>query len=211
MTPTNFVRELASLRLPSVFNPYADRCETYDLHDAAKIRADNLSALIDAALALSTRTIWVGRDLGHRGGRRTGVPLTDEVHLPIAARLFGGLTLRKATRGPSMKEQTASVVWRALASLPSPPFLWNVFPLHPHDVSNQLSNRSHTRGEREATAQTLEALLKMMRPTHLVAIGRDAEQALQHLGIRTTTLRHPSYGGSKKFASGVQELRDPLR
>ena len=37
--------------------------------------------LLEGALACETNTIWIARDLGYRGGRRTGVPLTDETGL----------------------------------------------------------------------------------------------------------------------------------
>ena len=53
-------------------------------------------------------TIWIARDLGYRGGRRTGVPLTDEVHLTHAAALMGGIALERATEGPAIAERTAA-------------------------------------------------------------------------------------------------------
>jgi len=37
-------------------------------------------------MELGSNTIWMGRDLGYRGGRRTGLALTDEAHLPLFSR-----------------------------------------------------------------------------------------------------------------------------
>jgi hypothetical protein len=39
-----------------------------------------LTQILQAAEAASVDAIWVGRDLGFRGGRRTGMALTDDVH-----------------------------------------------------------------------------------------------------------------------------------
>lgn len=206
MKPKEFVAALADIHLPSVFNPYADKCDVYDRADAVRIRSNNLERVLSAILANEMRTIWVGRDLGHRGGRRTGIPLTDDLHLEIAARFFGDPKLQRATQGPVMKEQTAAVIWRALADVGPPPMLWNVFPFHPHEPENPFSNRCHTRKEREATTAILRNLIEMIRPTRLVAIGGDAQRALKHLDVPITTLRHPSYGGRKAFLFGVQEL-----
>ena len=93
MTPKSFVTALAAADLPSVFNPWRDRCSIHDRRDAAARRRANLEGVIAAALDARVETIWIARDLGYRGGRRTGVPLTDEVHLTHAAALMGGIAL----------------------------------------------------------------------------------------------------------------------
>ncbi|WP_439952990.1 hypothetical protein, partial [Escherichia coli] len=85
----------------------------------------------EAALAGGVDSIWIARDLGYRGGRRTGLALTDEAHLSAHAGLYGQLPLARATRGPAMTERTATVIWQVLRDLRRPIFLWNVFPLHP--------------------------------------------------------------------------------
>ena len=84
MTPSDFVQTLSNMRLPNVFNPWADRCAIHDRSDAAATRRSNLLAMLEAALDERVETMWIARDLGYRGGRRTGVPLTDEVHLNLA-------------------------------------------------------------------------------------------------------------------------------
>src|SRR6202007_3116907 len=103
--------------LPSVFNPYRETCAHHDRPDAAAVRRRNLERYLEAALDARLDTIWVARDLGYRGGRRTGVPLTDEVHLGPAGALMGGIELERATRGPVVAERTAAIVWRVASPI----------------------------------------------------------------------------------------------
>jgi len=206
MTPKMFVSEVAGVRMQSVFNPWSDRCPIHDRHDAAERRRENLERVLEAALETGVETLWIARDLGYRGGRRTGVPLTDEVHLDRAGALLGGIALERATEGPIVAERTAAIVWRVLAQIGQPVMLWNVFPFHPHEIDDPLSNRCHTRREREATWPLLQKLVAMIRPKRIVAIGRDAFTALGDIGIPINAVRHPSYGGQRDFISGVFEI-----
>jgi uracil-DNA glycosylase len=206
MTPKSFVSALAAANLPSVFNPWRDRCSLHDRRDAAVRRRANLQGVITAALDARVETIWIARDLGYRGGRRTGVPLTDEVHLTHAAALMGGISLERATEGPVIAERTAAIVWQVLSRIGQPVMLWNVFPFHPHEAGDPMSNRCHTRAEREATWPLLQALVSMLQPKRIVAIGRDAYLALDGLDIPTTAIRHPSYGGQREFIDGMFDL-----
>lgn len=207
MSAIQFVEAVASLRLPSVFNPYSDRCAHFDLADAPARRRSNLQAQLQAALDLHLDTIWLGRDLGYRGGRRTGIALTDEIHLASLNASFGcDLQISRATRGPVVAERTAAVIWRTIRQLQAPVFTWNVFPLHPHEPSNPLTNRCHTRAERGAALPLLEQLLNLLKPTRIVAIGNDAEIGLLDLGIQCLKVRHPSYGGVSEFERGITAI-----
>lgn len=206
MTPRAFASAMAEFNLPAVFNPYRDVCPHHDRADAAAVRRRNLRRCLEAALDEHVDTIWVARDLGYRGGRRTGVALTDEVHLSSAAAMMGGIDLERATCGPVVAERTAAVVWRVLSQVRQPAFLWNVFPLHPHDAKDPLTNRCHTRGERDTTWPLFLALIAMIRPKRIMAIGRDAGLALSSLDLPVHVVRHPSYGGQAEFISGVCAL-----
>ena len=222
MTPDSFVATLAATHLPSVFNPWSDRCAVHDRSDAAARRRDNLQRVLEAAIEARVETMWIARDLGYRGGRRTGVPLTDEVHLDQAGILLGGIALKRATQGPMVAERTAAIIWRVLEQIRQPVVLWNIFPFHPHEAADPFSNRCHTRGEREATWPLLQALIAMIQPRQIVAIGRDAHLALSDIITPTTAVRHPSYGGQREFIDGMfaiygtddtieRELTEPQR
>jgi uracil-DNA glycosylase len=206
VNPNRFVADLAAMHLPGVFNPYADCCEVHDRSNAAQVRKKNLQMFLEAALDARVDTIWVARDLGYRGGRRTGVPLTDEVHLGLVGQLLGGIELKRATRGPIVAERTAAVVWKVLSRIGQPVVLWNVFPFHPHAPDDPFSNRCHTAAERDLTLPLLRNLIDMFRPRCLVAIGRDAQLALCDIGIPVTTVRHPSYGGQTEFTASLYDM-----
>lgn len=206
MTPSAFIQDLAALRFPGAFNPYAESCPDCDGAEAPRVRRENLRLVLEAALSKGVDSIWIARDLGYRGGRRTGLALTDEAHLTAHASLYGSLPLARATRGPIVTERTAKVVWQILSGVGRPVFLWNVFPLHPHGSAGPLSNRCHNRSEREASRHFLEWLVAEFRPKTLIAIGRDAEAALAELGAKAERVRHPSYGGQGEFLARMSEL-----
>jgi uracil-DNA glycosylase len=206
VTPSKFLVALAQIRLPGVFNPYADCCDVFDRADAAHRRRKNLESFLEASLDCNVKTIWIARDLGYRGGRRTGVPLTDDVHLALVGQLLGGIELKRATKGPVVAERTAAIVWKVLARIHQPVVLWNVFPYHPHEPNDPFSNRAHTAAEREVALPLLKSLIDMFRPQQLVAIGRDAQLALTELKTPVAPVRHPSYGGQSEFMAGVFKL-----
>ncbi|KAA0592081.1 uracil-DNA glycosylase [Azospirillum lipoferum] len=193
------------MRLPAVFNPYHDRCLTSDREDAPKIRRNNLVEYMRAAEG-RVSSVWFGRDLGYRGGRRTGLALTDEQHLTAFSERYGGISVVKATCGPIVGERTATVVWGVIRQMPTPPFLWNVFPFHPHTPGDPMSNRCHTPSERRSCATLLSSLIDWLQPERIVAIGNDAYKGLTDMGYSATCVRHPSYGGQTDFIRGIREI-----
>lgn len=203
MTVESFLDGLVALRSCHAFNPYRDVCEVHDSTNGPEIRRRNLRLVLHAAMEHHVETLWVARDLGYRGGRRTGLALTDEAHLASHGSLYGRLPLEKATRGPLMAERTAKVVWSAICEVDRPVFLWNVFPLHPHAPGDPLSNRCHTRAERNSSAHLLQWLVDALRPKTIVAIGGDAAAALADFQVPAIAVRHPSYGGQREFLAGI--------
>lgn len=206
MTPTTFVRALASVSLEGVFNPYADTCAVHDLSDAAATRRRNLRSYMASAKDVGVDTIWMGRDLGYRGGRRTGLALTDEVHLTVMGKRYPGYSYARATRGPPVAERTAIEIWTILQGLELPPFLWNVFPLHPHEAGNPLSNRRFTIGELRMVEDLNAALIDWLGVRRIIAIGQDAAHYATRFGVSVTTVRHPSYGGTSEFRAGMRQV-----
>ena len=208
MTPARFLSLLRATRFESAFNPFADRCAVHDGAKAPETRAEMLLALLTAAERRGTRSLWLGRDFGWRGGRRSGLAFTDDLHFSEHLVRFG-VEAPRPTKGPPMTERTAAAVWDALREMDETFFLWNVFPLHPHAPGEPFSNRAHNAAERTAGEAILCALIGLLRPARILAVGRDAERAAARLapGLERVALRHPSFGGEARFRAQAAALR----
>lgn len=201
----SFIDEIARISSPNAFNPYSDICACYDRPNANQIRSLNLQRALEACASADRFTLWIGRDLGYRGGRRTGIALVDDTTLNTYSKNIDS-DLAIATVGPSINERTASVVGRALARITLPVFTWNVFPLHPFRRDDPFSNRPHTKEERRSTQFALRWLVDELQPDSIVAIGRDAQLALTEMEISHLPARHPSYGGQNEFLTAMEDI-----
>jgi hypothetical protein len=208
MNPTSFVNALSELKLDNVFNPYADKCPIHDRSDAVSARRRNLRGYLKAAAEIGVDTIWMGRALGYRGGRRTGLALTDEYHLTEMTERYPGSNFKQATVGPALAERTASEIWSVLRAIDLPPLLWNVFPFHPHEPGNPFTNRKFTARERQQVAVLNDILIKWLKVRRVVAIGQDAFNYASRFDVEVVAIRHPSYGGIKDFRCGMSALYD---
>jgi hypothetical protein len=202
-----FVDAVAALRFENCFNPYFDRCEIHDGFDAPHRRAAALSAMLKNAENTPVDAIWIGRDLGYRGGRRTGLALTDDIHIDKHAKRWDFVTERP-TVGAAVAERTAAVIWGMLDRIDARIFLWNVFPLHPHEPGKPFTNRQHNARERSAGEVLLKELIILLNPSRIVAIGNDAAAAANRVSSATSVVcvRHPSYGGQSQFLRQIEEL-----
>ena len=207
MTPSHFVEALGKLDLPNTFNPYSDCCTVHDYDDAPRRRCDALRSILQIAAESDVDSLWIGRDLGYRGGRRTGLAFTDDVHMLTHAKRWGA-SIEQPTKGEVVAERTATIIWRILNQINTSVFLWNVFPLHPHESNSPFSNRAHNSRERQTGEEFLYELISLLRPRKLVPIGKDAASVTCRLSESQEIfqIRHPSYGGQNKFLSQTQEL-----
>jgi hypothetical protein len=202
-----FVAALHALSFENTFNPYVHRCLVHDKAQAPQQRSRVLATMLHAAACCELDSIWIGRDLGYRGGRRTGLALTDDVHLADHA-VRWGINLDRPTKGLPIAERTAAVIWSVLQDITVPIFLWNVFPLHPHEPNNPFTNRSHNAKEREAGEELLAELVSLLAPRRVVAIGNDAARSLSRIATPATVtqVRHPSYGGQTEFVHQMRAI-----
>jgi len=209
MSSKVILNAIKGMEFENTFNPYFDRCPIYDADDAPELRRYYLEEMLERAATAELDAIWVGRDLGYRGGRRTGLALTDDVHFHHHLRRWN-LDPTSPTSGEPVAERTAAAIWDVLLRVESPVFLWNVFPLHPFDEGDPFSNRAHNARERKAGADILLRIVYYIKPRRIIAIGNDAFNVLSTAfsDDQVFKVRHPSYGGQSEFLATMKLLYD---
>ncbi|MDR7024169.1 uracil-DNA glycosylase [Pseudomonas peli] len=105
-----------------------------------------------------------------------------------------------------MAERTAAEIWGVIRAIASPPLLWNVFPLHPHEEAKPFTNRRFTARELTQVKELNAALIQWLGVRRIVAIGQDAASYAAAFGVEVLTVRHPSYGGVKDFRAGMGRI-----
>jgi uracil-DNA glycosylase len=150
--------------------------------ERAALCRDRLAAYLDDRT--DAPLLLVAEAPGYRGTRLSGVPLTSERQL--------------SGSGPA--EATATIVHRVLAErgIADDVLLWNVVPTHPHRSDQPHTNRPPTRAEVAAGLRFVEPLARGRR---IVAVGR-----LAHAALGGTYVRHPSHGGAREFAAGLDRV-----
>ncbi len=206
MNSKKYVDRLSGVSFPDVFNPYRDVCGEHDHSRSVAIRRVNLQKYLDAVLVGGIDSLWLGRDCGYRGGRRTGIALTDEIQLPALEQHFEFDGISKATVGLPVKERTATEVWKIIREVNAKVFLWNVFPFHPFETGNSMSNRRHTTREFDQCKDLLLGLIDWLKPKKIITLGADAHREVERLGFKSSLVRHPSYGGHIEFAVAIRKL-----
>jgi len=105
-----------------------------------------------------------------------------------------------------MKEASASILWEILLTTSTLPLIWNAFPLHPLQGANEQSNRKPTRGELIVGSEFLQQLIQVFEIKTIVAVGNTAQATLNFMGIASSKVRHPSYGGKTQFSKGIKAV-----
>ena len=199
MTVLDFMNILTNIKQrESVFNPYFEIHWAHDRWWSPEIRFANLMNYL--CVAKNFNTILVGEAPGYLGCRRTGIPFTDEFTLNRASNIYKA-TFHKATNTQKQKEMSAKYIWDTFSKLKEPPFMWNIFPLHPYKSDNPLSNRKPNKKDFQLAQEVIDYFFDYFKFDKYYAIGRVAETKLKQMGFDPIYIRHPSYGGSTEFKS----------
>lgn len=180
-----------------LFNQYKDSDPIVDLPNANNIRKQNLRNYL-GSFSQRPPILVVGEAPGPRGCRFSGVPFTSEAqlcahgYLPFAGR-------QSSARESPYAENTATIFWKVLAPYHPKFFVWNCVPFHPHKQGEILSIRSPTKREVSFYSGILSELKTLVKPIHILAVGRKAEFGLKQIGVRPIYLKHPSHGGAREF------------
>ncbi len=201
-------------RLAGRFNPYTMYCPRHDRVEAHGIRSEMLERILARAFSMSDVHLWVGREPGWRGARRTGLALTDDFHVGSYLRRWGVPEPEQLPTLTNLGEATATAVWRAIDTLPDdiPLFLWNVCPLHCHDPGDEMTNRPARGSEISDGFSLLLDLMRFLKPVRVVSVGADSwkqceriKESYSHgMGVGDwCRVRHPSHGGARIFREQI--------
>lgn len=201
-----FLKLIENVHKPDLFNPYTDKCETYDHSDNTShiFRLMNLKAYLKLLNEGRFTSILVGEAPGHLGCRKTGLAFTDEKNLNLVSKILK-IPLDYSTITMDTREPSANYVWGILKKVENPPFLWNIIPFHPFNFPNQLTNRTPNESDYQTSKEVIEYFFKNTTFERYFAVGKVAEKYLKKMGFNPQYIRHPSFGGSNKFIRAMEE------
>lgn len=170
----------------------------------------NLTSYIEFMLSEQPDVMMIGEAPGYRGTSVTGVPfLSEEMILKRKAqgKIVPILEYHQSdSSGSPIYEATSTFMWSTLDSVhfPKLPFLWAVFPNHPHASMNPETNRKPRISEIRIYRKAVKMLMEKLPIQHIIAIGNVAYSSMLPEGSQTLAkVRHPARGGSKQFRDGV--------
>jgi hypothetical protein len=222
MSIEKFVSTLESLDpRPNCVNPYRGWRQDVDTSDAApRTRAEQLKTYLDRR-ASCAKLILIAEAPGYQGARFSGIAMTSERALLGRKKsvtpedILGTQSEGQRTSSPSaarnrterqrgFNEPTATVVWKELLThrLAKETILWNVFPFHPHEDGNFLSNRTPSDDEVTGLLDVAETLIRLFPERRIIAVGKTAANHLSRIKTGITQLRHPANGGTPEFRAG---------
>ena len=198
-------------------NPYRDSLPGVEHAQAASIRQQNLQAYLEH-FKHKPATLILGEAPGWRGCRFSGVAFTCEAQLTSGELPFrgkrssladmrsedGGNPGSKASSfSTGYREASAAIFWRCLLPYAQDFLVWNIFPFHPHQPGEALTNRRPVIGEVNVQLPFLEKLIERLQPEDILAVGRFAQTILRRSSIPHQPIRHPSHGGARQFEAQV--------
>ncbi len=186
-----------------LLNPYLGVDAEADAPQADGLRRDNLRRYLED-FERPPGVMILAEAPGPWGCRFSGVPITSEAQLvdpdfPID----GEVTSRD---GVPHAEYSAGIFWRVMRPFYPAFLVWNAVPFHPRRIGQPTSIRTPRVSELRRFAPVTAAVVELLGPVELVALGRRAEAQMGMLGLECRYVRHPSQGGARAFERGMLEV-----
>jgi uracil-DNA glycosylase len=197
----DFIETVAQRSFGAAFCMFRDADPSLERGHGPAIRRANATAYLNARSGRAP-LLLVGEAMGYAGGRFSGIAFTAERTLMGWGEPFEATSLRPE----GWAEQSGTIVHGTLATLGIAPdtVLWNVVPAHPHRPGAPLTNRAPTVPEVAQGASVLDAVIALLEPRTVVAVGRIAERLL---GERAdAAVRHPAQGGATACRAGLARV-----
>jgi hypothetical protein len=187
----SLVASLATVSIGRTFNQYRDGGgDDRDPATAPAARTENLRTYLRSRAG--ARVLLVGEAAGWRGARYSGIALLSERLI-----LERDEPYRTTSRNPrGFAEPSATIVRGVLrdGGWEEETLVWNTVQTHPFAESPH-TNRPPSRAETIAGRELLLRLIEIVRPAHVVALGRVAASALP-AELHAVAVRHPAQSGA---------------
>ena len=196
-----FISKLAEYRSNcAVTNMYKGEFED------AEIRQNNLRLYLQQMKELKPSILFLGEAPYYKGARLTGIPFTSEVIIKDELFFDNKDGSQYVNSSDNLDwELSASIVWGKISGLSDKPLLWNIFPFHPHQAEDILSNRTPSKKELLIGKEYLKMLLEIFDFKKIIVLGRKAESQLRDMELDYHYVRHPANGGKREFELGIDK------
>lgn len=202
-----FVDAIAEPRLPGMFNPWSQSCETELSRRGWEDRKKRLRNHLECP---DPKLLIIGEAPGYQGCRFSGIAFTSERLLLEGSipRIFDLQGQRITERARPWSEPSATIVWKALYEfgIEETTVMFNAVPWHPEGAKGPLSNRTPTKSEKNAGIEYLDALIEIFDGITVATLGNTASENLETMVVEHTKLRHPANGGATKFRNGLADI-----
>jgi uracil-DNA glycosylase len=204
------IRELI-FNIPStdvLFNQYRDTWQDVDSQKAPIIRQNNLISYVLSVIK-SAEVLVVGEAAGPWGCRFSGIAFVGERQLVQASLPFTGQRsscaapkLNKIRKAPFVSA-SSTMFWKVMRQYHPRFLVWDAVPLHPHLTNDRLSVRTPTDLELHQFFPALDAIISIVKPKNILAVGNSAHNSLRKLDHKPVRVRHPANGGFPEFAASM--------
>lgn len=184
------------------------------------LKAKNLDVYLTTIKNRKPKAILIGTSPVLYGGRKTGIPFTDEYYISNE-KIF--LLQQKDERGYEIlttddekpgKDRVSEIIWTGLEEEIEDILLWNIFPFYPHVRGRYSGRRPITAEEGESGYHFLQLILEEIPSIHVILVAGDqASEVIQnHEELKETYqifhVGHPNLGARDEFIARVKKAME---
>lgn len=181
------------------------------------LKAKNLDVYLTTIKNRKPKAILIGTSPVLYGGRKTGIPFTDEYYISNE-KIF--LLQQKDERGYEIlttgdeklgKDRVSEIIWTGLEKEIEDILLWNIFPFYPHVRGMYSCRRPITAEEGESGYHFLQLILEEIPSIHVILVAGDqaSEVIRNHEELKEKYqifhVGHPNLGARDEFIARVKK------
>lgn len=184
------------------------------------LKAKNLDVYLTTIKNRKPKAILIGTSPVLYGGRKTGIPFTDEYYISNE-KIF--LLQQKDERGYEIlttgdeklgKDRVSEIIWTGLEEEIEDILLWNIFPFYPHVRGMYSCRRPITAEEGESGYHFLQLILEEIPSIHVILVAGDqaSEVIRNHEELKEKYqifhVGHPNLGARDEFIARVKKAME---